>query len=76
MGQLIEQAVVSDPAGLTDALAAHERQAEWLRQVRAADVRRRLADGEKQADIARLYGFSHMTASRVARRDAGGAEGV
>ena len=54
-----------DAETIRDMLNEHEAQSRQLRQMREADIRRRIADGERQSDVARLYGVTPSTVNKV-----------
>lgn len=54
-----------DPLGL--ATLGAERAARVLQKMRADEMRRRIEAGESQAEVARSFGVSEMTASRAVR---------
>lgn len=62
-----ELAVVVDPEDLAAMILSADRQAALLRDVRDADIRRRLLAGESQAEIARRYGVWRSHPNRLAK---------
>ena len=64
---------VDDPERLAAAIAALDAQGDYLRQLRNADIARRLAQGERQSSIARRYGIARPNINVLAKRLAAAA---